>query len=218
MIKKIIIIGASGHGKVVADIASKNGYRDIRFLDDDISKIYCGKYEVIGNIDSAVKYSDCDFIVAIGNADIRCRILDALIINKLHVVKLVHPSVNIGDDVQIGIGTVVMAGAVINSSTKIRKGCIINTAATIDHDNYIDDYVHISVGSHLAGMVTIGKKTWVGIGAVVSNNISICNNCIIGAGAVVVKDIDRCGTYVGIPATEISSFKNINRRQMSDNA
>ena len=93
-----------------------------------------------------------------------------------------------------------MAGAVINPGTMIGKGCIINTNSAIDHDCEIGDFVHVSVGSHLSGTVTVGKGTWIGAGATVSNNVAICGGCMIGAGAAVIKDIDKPGTYVGVPA------------------
>src|SRR5699024_8497578 len=118
---------------------------------------------------------------------------------------LIHPSAIIGSDVECGKGTAIMAGVIINSSTKIGRGCIVNTASTIDHDNVMDNFVHISPGANLAGRVKIGEATWVGIGSVVSNNISITSNCTIGAGAVVIKDIIESGTYVGVPARRVLS-------------
>ena len=96
-----------------------------------------------------------------------------------------------------------MANAVINADTKIGKGCIINTAATIDHDGNIADFVHLSPGVHIAGTVNIGANTWVATGASIINNLDICDDCIIGAGAVVVKDIKEQGTYLGVPARRI---------------
>ena len=93
-----------------------------------------------------------------------------------------------------------MAGAIINCGSKIGKGCIVNTGATIDHDCVIEDYVHISPGAHLAGMVNVGETSWVCTGAVVSNNVKIIGETVIGAGAVVVKEIREAGTYVGVPA------------------
>lgn len=198
--KKLIIVGASGHGKVVADIAIKNGYSEIAFLDDDDSVKSCMGIPVLGRTYEANKYIDSDFIVAIGNAEIREKIQKNLEDVNLKVVTLVHPEAVIAPTVCIGTGTVVMAGAVINPDTKIGKGCIINTGASVDHDNQLDDYVHISVGCHLAGTVTVGKGTWVGTGAVVSNNVKIREGCMIGAGAVVVNDIIERGTYIGVPA------------------
>lgn len=86
---------------------------------------------------------------------------------------------------------------------RIGKGCIINTCSSVDHDCNVGDYVHIAVGSHLCGNVTVGNGTWVGAGAIVSNNVSICSQCMIGAGTVIVKNIDLAGTYIGVPARNI---------------
>ena len=73
----------------------------------------------------------------------------------------------------------------------------------MDHDCIIEDFVHISVGSHVSGTVKIGESTWLGAGVTVSNNINICSGCIIGAGAVVVKNINEVGTYIGVPAKKL---------------
>ena len=97
-----------------------------------------------------------------------------------------------------------MANAVLNADVKIGKGCIINTAATIDHDCTINDFVHISPGVKIAGTVDIGKKTWIGIGSSIINNLTICDNCIIGAGSTVIYDIKCSGTYVGSPVRRIN--------------
>lgn len=202
---KLIIIGASGHGKVVADIAIKmNRWQRISFLDDDESiKISMG-LEVIGKTTDAFLYKEeSNFFVAMGSNIIREKIQEKLLDEGLSVVKLIHPSAVIGKDVEIGIGSVVMAGVVINSSTRIGKGCIINTSSSLDHDNVIAEYVHISPGVRTAGRVGIGKGSWIGIGSVVSNNINICSGCKIGAGAVIVKHITEPGTYVGVPVRRV---------------
>lgn len=201
--KKLLIIGASGHGKVVADIARKNGYEKITFLDDNVNVKSCMEFPVLGTSREAEKYSDYDLFVAIGNAGIREQVQNELADSGRKIAVLVHPAAVIAPEVTIGEGTVIMAGAVVNPDVCIGKGCIINTGATVDHDNRISDFVHVSVGSHLAGTVTVGEKTWIGAGAVVSNNITICSGCMIGAGAVVVKDIKEPGTYVGVPAGKV---------------
>lgn len=192
---RLIIIGASGHGKVIADIAVKTGYEDIVFLDDNEGIKECAGFSVVGKTLDATAMEG-DKIIAIGNAMIRERIQKEL----KDVVTLIHPNAVISRRVKIGKGTVVMAGVVINSDAVIGEGCIVNTGASIDHDSKIGDYVHVSVGAHVAGTVEVGCRTWIGAGAVVSNNLYITNNCIIGAGAVVVKPIYECGTYVGVPA------------------
>ncbi|MFJ7847250.1 acetyltransferase [Peribacillus sp. NPDC097206] len=202
MSKKLLIIGASGHGKVVADIALKmNTWENIFFLDDDeMTNVSLG-IEVIGKSCVFHKYKeDFDMLVGIGNNTTREKLQERLEEEGVSIPTLIHPAAIIGEQVSLGKGTVVMAGVVINSCTSIGKGCIINTGATVDHDNLIEDYVHISPGVHLAGTVKIGQGSWVGIGSVVSNNIQITSKCVVGAGAVVVKDITEPGTYVGIPA------------------
>lgn len=202
---KLIIIGASGHGKVVADIAIKmNKWQRIAFLDDDESIKTSMELEVIGKTADAFTYKDeADFFVAIGSNATREKIQEKLIEEGLNVVSLIHPSTIIGTDVEINMGTAIMAGVVINSSSRIGKGCIINTSASLDHDNVIEDYVHISPGVRTAGSVGIGKSTWLGIGSVVSNNVNICSGCKVGAGAVVVNDITEPGTYVGVPVRRV---------------
>lgn len=202
--RKLAIVGASGHGKVVADIARRNGYKEIVFLDDNDSIHECGGYPVIGKSSEAGKI-DADVIIGIGNAGVRKQIQETIPDEKL--VILVHPDAVVAEDVVIGAGTVVMAGAVINPGTHIGKGCIINTCSSVDHDCVVGDYVHIAVGSHLCGTVSVDSRTWIGAGATVSNNVSVCPDCMIGAGAVVVYDIQESGTYVGVPARRIDMEK-----------
>lgn len=205
MHNKLIIIGASGHGKVCADIALKlQKYDEILFLDDDENIKECMGFPVVGKSSNAEQYiNEADFFVAIGNGKIRKKVTEQLGELKANITTLIHPMAVVGNCVSIGRGTVVMAGAVINPDTKIGQGCIINTCASVDHDCKLEDYVHISVGAHVCGTVEIGECTWIGAGATVKNNVKICNDCMIGAGTVVVKDIEEAGTYVGVPAKKI---------------
>lgn len=194
---RLIIIGASGHGRVVADIAALNGYIDIVFLDNNPEIKNCVGYPVLGP-DTMTSEIDGDVFVAVGNAETRKRLMERDKERSFPV--LIHPSAVIAESAELGIGSVVMAGAVINPGARIGKGCIINTSSSVDHDCVVEDFCHISVGTHLSGTVTVGTGTWIGIGAIVSNNINICGGCTIGAGAVVVKDINEPGTYIGLPA------------------
>ena len=203
--KKLVIIGASGHGKVIADIAFLTGYDQVDFLDDNPAVKMVEKYNVLGARTLAAKLAreGCDFVVGIGNATIREKIQKEIETAGCNVVTLIHPSAVVSYDVQLGKGTVVMANAVINAGTVIGEGCIINTCASVDHDNVIGAYSHISVGTQTAGTVSLGERCWLGIGAVVSNNISVVADCMIGAGAVVIKDVDDRVTVAGVPAKVI---------------
>ena len=197
--QKLTIIGASGHGKVVADIAKLNGYDAIQFLDDDSNIVHCGGNPVVGRTDNAV---DGDVFVAIGNADIRVQLS-----KNRKLITLIHPNAVIAEDVEIGEGSVIMAGVVINAGAKIGRGCIINTSSSIDHDCVVGDYCHIAVGAHVCGTAVVGERTWIGAGATVINNVNICGGCTIGAGAVVIRNIETKGTYVGVPVKMISKNK-----------
>lgn len=195
--ERLIIIGASGHGKVVADIAKLVGYKDIVFLDNNPEIKECLGICVAGS-DSMVSELSGELFVAVGNTDIRKSLMERYKERKFP--KLIHPSAVLAEDVYVGEGSVIVAGTVINPGTKIGRGVIVNTCSSIDHDCVVEDYCHISVGAHICGTVNVGKGSWIGAGAVVSNNIDICGGCMIGAGAVVINDLTKPGTYVGVPA------------------
>ena len=203
MNQEVIVIGAGGHGKVVADIVLRSGDTLLGFLDDghQPGEQICG-IPVLGGVEDYANYPGASFVVGIGTAAARCKISQRLQGVKWYTA--IHPSAVISPmDTRIGEGTVVMAGAIVNPGTTLGRHCIVNTAASVDHDNRIGDFTHISVGAHLAGTVTVGREVWVGIGATVSNGISICDQCMIGAGAVVVRSITQPGTYIGVPARKI---------------
>jgi sugar O-acyltransferase (sialic acid O-acetyltransferase NeuD family) len=205
MKNKLIIIGASGHGKVIGDITKiMKEWKSIAFLDDDDAIKELLGLEVIGkSADAFTHIEGSDIFVGVGNNATREKIQVKLEAARASIPVVVHPNAVIGEQVELGVGTVVMAGAVINCCTKIGKGCIINTGSTIDHDSVIEDYVHISPGTNIAGTVSIGKGTWLGIGSVICNNVNITSGCIVGAGAVVVRDITEVGSYVGVPARRV---------------
>lgn len=192
---RLIIIGAGGHGKVIADNALKNRYESIGFIDDNVKGDIMG-FPIIGTSADIARFDDgnTDFIIGIGNNAIRKTIAETYNVNW---VSLVHPSAQIAFNAKIGKGTAVMANAVVNVCATVGEHCIINTGAIVEHDNVIEDYVHISPGVKLSGAVLIGKNTWLGTGTSVINNVEICENVVVGVGSVVVKNIKEPGTYIG---------------------
>ncbi len=203
--RKLLIIGAGGHGKVTADAAACMGaWESIEFLDDNPECSSSLSLPVLGKSAEAFRYiQDYELFVGIGNNRIRERLLSELEEAGASIPVIIHPKAVIGRETVIGKGSVVLAGAVINCSTTIGKGCIINTGATVDHDNILADYVHVSPGVHTGGAVSIGRCTWLGIGSTVNHNITIACNCIVGAGAAVIRDIPEEGTYAGVPAKHL---------------
>jgi len=200
--RQYIIMGAGGHAAVIADVLYQSGRLVKGFLDDrtEAGSEVLG-VKVLGKLDSCSDYPECLFLIAIGYNEMRKRV------SRTYPVEFgvaVHPSAIIGRQVEIGRGSVVMAGSVINVRTTIGEHCIVNTRASIDHDNILGDYVHISPGAVLGGGVSIGTCTHIGLGACVRNTVEICGGVVVGAGASVVKDITEPGTYIGVPAKRMS--------------
>jgi acetyltransferase EpsM len=195
----MILFGASGHAKVIIDSLEKSG-QQIEFLVDanpDIKELQ--GYEVIHESDYQSS-SDDEVIVSIGHNKIRQQVTMDL---KVSFGWAIHPTVVLADDVSIGAGTVLMAGAIINPSTEIGHHCIINTSASIDHDCILNDFVHISPNATLCGGITVGEGTHVGAGATIIPNLTIGKWVTIGAGAVVIENVPDGVTVVGNPAKVI---------------
>lgn len=206
--KHLLILGAGGHGKVVADAAMASGdFSSISFLDDafpDISEV--SGWKVTGKpADINKQSSEFSAVVAFGDNILRSKWHDKLVEQNIEVATILHPGSVVAEGVKLGEGTVLMAGSVINTDSVVGKGCIINTGSTIDHDNQIGDFVHISPGTHLGGGVHIGAYTWIGIGSSVAHNISIGEKSTVGAGSVVLNNIKSCTTVGGCPAKELKS-------------
>lgn len=203
--KKLLILGAGGQGKVVLDLAlTCEAWDEISFLDGDkIGENILG-YPVIGDL--------CDYevlrdqythaIVGLGNNELRLKLTEALLEAEYEVPIFIHPSAVVSQLSNIGAGTIVMPQAVINVAARVGKGCIVNTGVIIEHDCQIGDGVHLSPSATLGGTVSVGDKSWICLGAKAINNITIGSKVTVGAGAVVIEDIKDETLVVGVPAKE----------------
>jgi sugar O-acyltransferase (sialic acid O-acetyltransferase NeuD family) len=204
MAKKLLIIGASGHGKVVADAAlSSGGWTDIAFLDDRFGQMVPPLgMPLIGRTDDLSRFAGeyAALAIAVGDAAIRMRLVQMGQARGILMPNIVHRTAVISPFATLGTACVVFAQAVINPDTALGNGCIVNTGATVDHDCSIGDGVHVCPGAHLAGDVRVGNHSWIGIGASVKQGISIGCNVTVGAGAVVVADVPDSTTVIGVPA------------------
>ena len=189
---KLIIYGASGHGKVVYDAAVKSGHDVISFYDDDVEKL-----EILGQKVSHLLPTFGQVIIAVGDNNVRKKLVSQIKLDLSEAV--IHPSSILGVDVEIGEGSVVFAGSAVNPDVHIGKHVIINTNATIEHDCIIDDFVHVSPNATLCGTAEVGEGTQIGAGAVVLPNLKIGKWCIIAAGAVVTRDIPDYSKVIGVP-------------------
>lgn len=202
--KRLSILGAGGHGQVVADAAeSCREWEEIVFYDDKWQdRNLHGPWKLAGSIESflSTPQGQGDVIVAIGDNATRARIAFWLRNSGFALTSVIHPTASISRYASIGPGTAVLAGAVINIGAVIGAACIVNTRATVEHDCTLGDGVHVSTGANLAGGVTIGDESWIGAGACIRQLIRVGSHVTVGAGAVVVAPILDPVTVVGNPA------------------
>ena len=200
---RLAILGASGHGKVVADTALRAGWQEVVFFDDAWPELTeNGAWPVIGNskclIERLPEFEGA--VVGIGNNRIRLAKTRELIAAGAAMPTIIHPSAVVSPMARLGVGSVVFAGAVIQVDCDLGHACIVNTNASVDHDCQLDDGVHLCPGTAVAGSVTLGEGAWVGIGAAVKQLVNIGCHAVIGAGAAVVHDVPEGVTVVGVPA------------------
>lgn len=201
--KRLALLGASGHGKVVADAAQSSGWASIDFFDDAWPRLERnGPWPVVGDsVALLARLSEYDgVLVSIGDGPVRWRIHQQLQTEGACLASVVHPASTVSPHAILGPGTVVMAGAVINIGCVIGPACIINTGATVDHDCELVEAVHVGPGAHLSGNVKVGACSWVGVGACVRQGMVIGAGAMVGAGAVVVSTVADGQTVVGVPA------------------
>lgn len=199
----LAIMGASGHGKVVADVALRLGWQEIVFFDDEWpTKKQNGHWKVLGNgKDLISRLGRFDgVIVGIGNNEIRWEKFNELRSHSANLVSLIDPNAVVSQFATVGTGSVVFAGAIVQVDSILGEACIINTGSTVDHDCVLDDSVHISPGANLAGGVHVGPRSWVGIGANVKQLVQIGADVMVGAGAAVIRNVPDGQTVVGVPA------------------
>jgi sugar O-acyltransferase (sialic acid O-acetyltransferase NeuD family) len=207
-VKRLALLGASGHGKVVADAALAAGWQEVVFFDDAWPGVTINQHWLV--VGSTAKLLACadqfnGVLVSIGNCSVRWQKQQMLKAAGVTFATVVHPRACVSGFAYLGEGTVVMAGAVINADVMVGESGIINTGATVDHDSMLAHAVHISPGAHLSGNVSVGACSWIGVGAVVRQGACIGTGVLVGAGAVVVADIADGLTVVGSPARALKS-------------
>ena len=204
----LILWGASGHGRVIADIVRLQGeYELAGFIDDAdpavLGPSFCGLPVLGGATALAILPAKNmrHIIVAIGNCRTRLACADKAASHGFRFATAIHPKSCVAQDVEIGPGTVIMAGAVVNPGTSLGPHAIINTSASVDHDCRLEQGAHVSPGARLAGGVSVGTASWIGMGALIKQNVRIGRDCVVGAGSLVLEDVPDGTTVWGTPAS-----------------
>lgn len=205
--KRLALIGAGGHARVIADMALLLGWSSVFFFDDAWpEKSRTGEWDVTGNISMLIEsISNFDgVIIAIGDCDIRGQLQEQMTKANAPLVTIIHPAACVSSRAKLGAGSVVMANAVVNAFATLGDGCVVNSGAIVEHDCSIGDFVHIAPGAILSGTVTVGNRTWIGAGSTVRQGGTIGKDVMVGAGSVVIKPVSDGLTVIGCPASPLA--------------
>jgi UDP-N-acetylbacillosamine N-acetyltransferase len=208
----LFIVGAGGHGKVIADAARAAGRRVLGFFDaraEFRGSTILGLPVIVGDsADLARRCAEASAAAVLGIGDNRRRaaLFAELCGLGVPITSVIHPSAVVAPSVEVGAGVVALAGAIVNPDTRVEDGAILNTGVRVDHDSVIGAHVHLSPGVALGGTVRIGEGTHLGVGVSVRNNVTIGTWSTVGVGAVVIADVpDRVVAY-GVPARVVRSL------------
>ena len=212
MVKKLVLIGAGGHGKsCVGVIESKTGYRILGFIDTKLSvKDKILGYQVLGGnerIAEFMKDEDVYFLITVGqirSAGARVQLFEQLEKLKARFVPdVIADSAYVSKHARLGVGTIIMHQAVVNAGARIGNNVILNNHSLVEHDCVIGNHTHISTGSIVNGDCVVGDRVFIGSGSVLVNGVHVASDVLVGAGSVVTSSITEAGTYAGNPARKI---------------
>jgi UDP-N-acetylbacillosamine N-acetyltransferase len=214
-LEKVVIWGASGHALVVADILRLMGnYAIVGYLDDinldRIGESFGGGIILGGGemLQDILNDGVSNLALGVGDCKARMQLAHVAVKTGFNLATAIHPSSIVASSAQIGAGSVLCAGSIVNPEARIGRAVIVNTSASIDHECVIEDGVHLSPGVHLAGNVVVGMGTAVGVGSVARDGIHIGERCVIGAGAVIVSDLPADVLAYGVPAKVMGKTEN----------
>lgn len=204
---RLVVIGAGGHGQVVADaVRQRPGWDVVGYLDEDPSLrgAVIGGVRVLGGIEDLPDVDHEEVVVAIGENRRRAAVVASLRELGEHFGTILHPRAVVAEGIELGQGAMVLAGCVVNVAARIGEHVILNTGCTVDHHCEVGDYAHIGPGAHLGGGVSIGEGALVGIGASLLPSAKVGAWAIVGAGGVVLDEVVSGSVVAGVPVRDAS--------------
>ncbi|MBO6781818.1 MAG: acetyltransferase [Alphaproteobacteria bacterium] len=213
--RRLIILGAGGHGRVCADVARRAGYAERAFCDPALSR----EDDVLGvpvlregEADLFAKWpADSDLFVAIGDNAKRLSIVAEAMDRGLPVASLLDPAATVSPSAMIDAGSIAMPGAVLNAEARVGRAAIVNTGAIVEHGAQVGQGAHVAPGACLTGDSSVGERAFVGARASILPGVRIGNDTVVGAGAVVTRDAGDHARLVGIPARTVHDVRLVSR-------
>ena len=210
--RSVIIVGAGGHGAVVADALLAAGHNVLGFLEGNTSTLSqrrCG-LPVLGDDDALSQYNPEKIVLANGigsmrneSDSLRKRLQKKFEANGWQFCSVIHPKAIVSPHAVIEEGAQLLAGSIVQAHAMVGEGCIINTGSIVEHDATIGAWTHVAVGVIVCGKTQVGEYCHIGTGATLIQGLTIGANTLIGAGAVVVKDFAGQGMLLGVPAKPV---------------
>jgi len=202
-LKKVALIGYSGHAFVIADTLLEQGFQLEGYYDLELKQSNPFNLKYLGSDDAIFNEESIHFFPSVGSNILRKKIFLQLIERKCSTLTIRHESAVISRHAQIGRGNFIAARVIVNALSQIGDGCILNTGCIIEHECIISNFVHVGPGTVLLGNVRIGEGSLIGANSVIKPGVLIGSNVTLGAGSVVINDIPNGETWVGNPARKI---------------
>jgi len=199
---EMFILGAGGHAKSVAEVATSAGFTIVGFISPDHEFQELLGVRVLPKLPEDISRRTEAIGIAIGTNFVReqvwMELSQSIPINRFPVI--IHPSAVIAESANIGAGSTIHQNSVVGPSSQIGMFCTINTSSSVDHDTIIEDFASIGPGVHTGGGVHIGQRSHIGIGATLIHNIEVGRDSVVGAGSCATQSVPECTVSVGIPA------------------